>query len=559
MDDARLLVIQGPDQGSRIDLAGSPLQIGRGVQNDVRILDKEMSRQHATFFQDDRGWHISDKNSSNGTFVNGTLTKEKLLRRGDQIQLGRTIFLFSHENREFSQSASDQINLVARRGTDDRSRIVGQAQPDASHLGTNWKQAGSNLQILYQITEEAVRPISSVEELLERILRLALKAVGAERGCMLVTDAKTDRIEPRAVSYRPGVNAEERMPISTTIVEFVINNGHGVRTSDAQQDSRFDGGKSIMQAGIREAMCVPMRGRYELMGVIYVDTTSDDGFQLDPTRTNQFNDHLLRLLLAIGRQTALALENLRYQESMISAERLAAVGQTAAIMSHHIKNILQGVRGGSYLVDCGLADENMDQIRNGWRIVERNQDRIYNLVMDMLTFSKERDPKLELISVPDLIDEICDLMQQRLAERDIELVKEIDESLPMTMVDPEGFHRAILNFLVNSIDALQDTEKPRITIRCRFESSDESFHLDVEDNGSGIDPVDVPNLFRLFESSKGSAGTGLGLAVSRKVLREHGGEITVESQIGEGTCFHLVWPFIKDDQVDPERGPRLIH
>ena len=178
MDDARLLVIQGPDQGSRIDLADSPLQIGRGVQNDVRILDKEMSRQHATFYRDDEGWHISDRNSSNGTFVNGTLTNEKLLRRGDQIQLGRTIFLFSHENRDLAPSASDQINLVARRGPDDKSRIVGQAQPDASHLGTSWEQAGSNLQILYQITEEAVRPISSSEELLDRILGLTLTAVG---------------------------------------------------------------------------------------------------------------------------------------------------------------------------------------------------------------------------------------------------------------------------------------------------------------------------------------------------------------------------------------------
>ena len=278
------------------------------------------------------------------------------------------------------------------------------------------------------------------------------------------------------------------MPISTTIVEFVINHGHGVRTSDAQQDSRFDGGKSIMQAGIREAMCVPMRGRYELMGVIYVDTTSADGFQLEATQASRFNDHLLRLLLAIGRQTALALENLRYQESMISAERLAAVGQTAAIMSHHIKNILQGVRGGSYLVDQGLADENLDQIRNGWGIVERNQDRIYNLVMDMLTFSKERDPKLVLISMDELIDEVCDLMQQRLVDRNIQLIKEIDGDLPKTMVDPEGFHRAILNFVVNSIDALEDKEDPKITIHCRYDPSDESFHLDVEDNGSGIDP-----------------------------------------------------------------------
>ncbi|MEW4488473.1 ATP-binding protein [Thalassoglobus sp. JC818] len=554
MFEATLLVIQGPDQGSRIDLGKPPVRIGRGVQNDVRILDKEMSRQHAVFQWDGETWVINDRNSSNGTFVNGMLVDGARLRRGDQIQMGRTIFLFSAEIPEIASSASSQIHLIGQRGGQDNSRIVSQATPDASHLSVGREQAGANLQILYQITEEAVRPTSTCEELLERILQLTLDAVGADRGCILVTDSRTDRIEPRVVSYRHGVDSTERMPISTTIVEYVIQHGQGVRTTDAQRDSRFDGGQSIMQAGIREAMCVPMRGRYELMGVIYVDTNSVNSLGMEMTQLslNRFNDHLLRLLLAIGRQSALALENLRYQESMISAERLAAVGQTVAIMSHHIKNILQGVRGGSYLVDMGLKDENLELVQKGWGIVERNQDRIYNLVMDMLTFSKERDPKLEFVSIKDVINDVCELMEKRLEDRGIQLVVDVPEDLPKSMVDPEGFHRAILNFVVNAIDALEDQEEPLLTMRCRYQESDETFQLDIEDNGTGIDPVDMPKLFSLFESSKGSAGTGLGLSVSRKVLREHGGEITLDSEIGKGTCFHLVWPFIKDDQVSKE-------
>ncbi|WP_417848688.1 ATP-binding protein [Thalassoglobus sp.] len=546
MPEATLLVIQGPDQGSRIDLGVAPLSVGRGVHNDARILDTEMSRQHAVFSYEEDSWRIVDKNSSNGTFVNGKLVESSILQQGDQIQLGRTILLFSSEHKEDLEAASARINLVPDHAADDRSRIVGQARSEGVGIAGHWGQAGANLQLLYQITEEVVRPTASRDELLRRILDLTLESVGADRGCMLVTDSKTDRIEPSVVSHRPGVNVDERMPISTTVVEYVIQNGQAVRTSDAQHDSRFDGGQSILKAGIREVMCAPMHGRYELMGVIYVDTTNSPMQFEDPQR-GQFNDQLLRLLLAIGRQSALAIENFRYQDSMITAERLAAVGQTVAIMSHHIKNILQGVRGGGYLVDMGLKDENKELIQKGWTIVERNQERIYNLVMDMLTFSKERDPKLQMTSIKSVAEDVAELMQQRLADRGVQLKLDIDDGIPESMIDPEGFHRAILNLIINAIDALEDQPQPRISISCRFSPSEELYYLDITDNGTGIDPVDLPKLFSLFESSKGSAGTGLGLSVSRKVLQEHGGEITVESELGRGTRFQLQWPYILDD------------
>ncbi len=557
MPEATLLVIQGPDQGSRIDLRGESLRVGRGIQNDYRILDTEMSRQHAIISRENDRWRITDLSSSNGTFVNGKIIESSLLEQSDQIQLGRTILLFSSTDEDGSQAANVRINLIPDHASDDRSRIVGQARSEGVGLGNDWGHAGANLQLLYQITEEVVRPTSSRDELLSRILDLTLQSVGADRGCMLVTDSKTDRIEPSVVSHRPGIDVDERMPISTTIVEYVIQNGQGVRTSDAQQDSRFGGGQSILKAGIREVMCVPMHGRYELMGVIYVDTTNSL-LQFEDPHRGQFNDQLLRLLLAIARQSALAIENYRYQDSMIKAERLAAVGQTVAIMSHHIKNILQGVRGGGYLVDMGLKDDNRELIKKGWVIVERNQDRIYNLVMDMLTFSKERDPKLVMTSIQSVCQDVAELMQQRLEDHGIELRIDIDDSLPESMIDPEGFHRAILNLIINAIDALEDQARPRISVTCRFSPSEEHFYLDVEDNGTGIDPVDLPKLFSLFESSKGSAGTGLGLSVSRKVLQEHGGEITAESELGRGTCFHLKWPYILDDGADQDHQTQRV-
>ncbi len=135
-------------------------------------------------------------------------------------------------------------------------------------------------------------------------------------------------------------------------------------------------------------------------GVIYVDTTTPaERVVLEGGVTHKFSEDQLRLLVAIGSQAALAIENSRYQEALLKAERLAAMGQTIAMLSHHIKNILQGVRGGSYLIDLGLKEHNEDHVQQGLGIVEKNQNKIYQLVMDMLTFSKERQPVMQLAAL----------------------------------------------------------------------------------------------------------------------------------------------------------------
>ncbi|MCA8996621.1 MAG: FHA domain-containing protein [Planctomycetaceae bacterium] len=549
--DATLLVIQGPDQGRRFELTADENSIGRGAQNEVRILDTEVSRRHAVIRRTQQGWKLQDLNSSNGTWVDGKTVQEAFLQPGQQIQLGRTMLLFGLLTDGDDASAVNQIDLIAQSSYDDQSRIVGQTASAPALAPEGWMQAGANLQILYRISEEAVRPTSSVDELLKRILDLTLESLGADRGCMLVADSKTDQITPRVVSHRPQVDVNQRMPISTSIVEYVISHGHGVRTSDAQHDSRFDGGASIAKSGIREAMCVPMHGRYELMGVIYVDTTVSAPHLQSPN-TSRFNDQQLRLLLAIGRQSALAIENFRYQDALVTAERLGAVGQTVTIMSHHIKNILQGVRGGSYLIDQGLKQDNRDMIRQGWSILEKNHERIYNLVMDMLTFSKERRPQLEDGDIEQVIGDILELMQPRMEQAGIELRRTVNTPPPHSWFDPEGMHRALLNIVTNAVDVLEGTESPFIDVRSGLSEDGQSVWIEVEDNGAGIPPEVIPHLFHLFESTKGNKGTGLGLAVSRKILEEHGGSVSVRSEVGRGTCFRLEWPAHLDDRESAE-------
>jgi signal transduction histidine kinase len=338
-------------------------------------------------------------------------------------------------------------------------------------------------------------------------------------------------------------------------VDYVLKNNQGVRTTDAQHDSRFDPARSIVQAGIREAMCVPMQGRHELMGVIYIDITTPADRLLLQGKSAGFREDQLRLLIAIGRQAALAVENNRYQQAFVKAERLAAMGQTIATLSHHIKNILQGVRGGSYLIDMGLNDHNEELVRKGWHVVEKNQNKIYHLVMDMLTFSKERQPALVPAQLNEAVNDVIELMQARAEEYSVELKFQPDTSLPMCTFDPEGIHRAVLNIVTNAIDAVEGSDRAFVLVETGLHSESDMLWVAVSDNGPGIPEDQLTRIFNVFESTKGARGTGLGLAVSLKIIREHGGDIAVESRLGEGSRFTLAWPRL-DDEHPPGKQTR---
>ncbi len=560
MAKATLLVLQGVDQGKRATIGPQTVSLGRGPQNTLRILDTEVSRNHAEILYADGTWTLHDLESSNGSFVNGQSIRSYALRTGDQLQIGRTIMLFSDSTSNETSQIADRIDLLSA-DDPDRSQIVGTlASAEGKPLSRQASvsrispvvTADDNLQTLYRISEEAVRATDSLDLLLQRVLDLTIDAVSADRACMLVAESRSDRILPRVFSHRPGVNPNERMPVSTSIVNYVIAQGEGVWTSDALHDSRFDAGQSIVQAGIREAMCVPMQGRYELMGVIYVDITSPADYLLKGGAPRTFREELLTLLLAIGRQSALAVENFRYQEALVTAERLAAVGQAIASLSHDIKNILQGVRGGSYLIDMGLNEGKEDLIRKGWTIVERNQDRIYGLVMDMLTYSKERQPALQESNLNSVVEEVSRLIEGRVTDQPTKVEMDLSEDLPLSLFDPDGVLRAILNVATNAIDAVEESDDGRVVIATRFDPNSELLSVIVTDNGPGIPANEQKHIFDLFESTKGSRGTGLGLAVSQKIMQEHGGEISVASPEAGGCEFRLTWPRISDDPAPLE-------
>ncbi|GAC1448452.1 MAG: hypothetical protein NVSMB9_31630 [Isosphaeraceae bacterium] len=385
-----------------------------------------------------------------------------------------------------------------------------------------------------------------------QILELVFESIGADRGAILLKD-ESGALVPKAVLWRGQSDPDEKLTISRTIVDHVLEQGQGVITADAPGDKRFGPAQSIVDYGIREAICVPLQGRHVTLGVVYADTQASSGLMLNKdgssvhaSRGRFSQDHLM-LMIAIGHQAGLAIENTEFYKAKVQAERLAAVGQTIATLSHHIKNILQGIRGGSYLIDMGLKETDDAIVRRGWTIVEKNQGKIYNLVMDMLSFSKDREPALEPADLNETVGEVVELMQSRAEELGVALLWEPAQDLPSLMIDADGIHRAVLNIVTNAIDAAEGIEGARVRVSTSWDAESLLARVLVEDNGVGIEESEQGSIFEVFASSKGSRGTGLGLPVSQKIVREHGGRIVVTSAVGRGSKFVVELPMRRCD------------
>ncbi|GBD36021.1 Sensor protein FixL [bacterium HR36] len=556
---ATLIVVQGPQQGRRFTLEASVVPVGRDASNVIRLHDTEVSRRHAEFRRTAEGYVVVDLGSSNGTWVNSQRVQQHLLQTGDRIRLGQTVLLYSAEQTGADHDLAERINLISRGEQElGTASIVGKVSAeegarvlaDPSRAESLWAQnALVNLRILLQAAQ-VVSQVLDIHQLLQQLLDLVLEGVPAERACILLYDPSHGQWQPAAARWRCEEAASVDFPISRTILDYVAKHGEGILFSDAPHDDRIGQAASVVRYGITEAICVPMKGRHETVGLLYLDkrhplSGNHEGLTLAASGT-PLHHHLtevhLRLAVALAHQAALAVEETRYYQALVQSERLAAIGQTIAAISHHIKNILQGLRSGMELLSMGIREKNETFLQQGWRILEKNQARIYDLVMDMLSYSKERAPNLEPCDLGSLIQEVLELMSGRISEQNVHCQVELTPMPGPILLDPEAMHRCLLNLVTNALDALQEVEDRRLTIRTEFDPNRHEVCIRVADTGPGIPPEKLGELFKPFVSTKGARGTGLGLAVSRKIVREHGGDIVVHSRPGQGSEFVIRLP-----------------
>jgi signal transduction histidine kinase len=228
-------------------------------------------------------------------------------------------------------------------------------------------------------------------------------------------------------------------------------------------------------------------------------------------------------------------------------------------ISHSIKGVLTGLDAGVYLLNKGFDKHDDEQIRNGLEIVRNIAKRIRKMVMDILFCAKERELQSAQVDIRRFAEDVVQIVTPYFNSKNVKLACEFESNLGFFEVDAAMLQSAIINLLENAADACaaEGSAKAHQTL-FHVEANAEVVGILVEDNGIGMTPEQLKNLFTVFFSTKGSKGTGLGLFITDKIIRQHGGTITADSAVGRGAKFGIMLPRKAEDkeQTAKSRGQK---
>ena len=229
---------------------------------------------------------------------------------------------------------------------------------------------------------------------------------------------------------------------------------------------------------------------------------------------------------------------------MVQADQLAEVAELAGGFIHEVKNHVSTLNLNLQLLAEDFAEPQNPREKRAQQRIDRVRTQCEKLVQvsnDFLRFVRDQDPRREPTRLDDLAAEMIDFFGPTAKATGIDIRLYASPGVPPALVDRELFKQAMLNLMLNAEQAMPDGGE--IVLQTRSEG--DIVCLDVIDNGKGIDPEDLPKLFRPFHTTK-PGGTGLGLPTTRKIIQAHGGEIDVQSEPGRGTKFTIRLPAAAD-------------
>lgn len=535
-EEVRLHVLGGPAAGEEFVIDGGECSLGRGRQATISIPDSLLSRTHLRLFREGDGWRIEDLGSTNGTWIRG----ERQLGVGflpyrTPVRAGKTLFELYRPGKDEPRSTLDE-SLIAY-----RLEPLSVAEVTLAGSGLPSPEVDRErrkLATIYQVQSLLSANVDD-QEMHRRILELVTGALAADHAYLLTYDAAANTLEPVTQRDAAGSVSPIRAEfLSQSILSHVTEHNEAIVSRDLTQDERFSG-QSLASMQARTLMCVPMMGQRGLRGVIYL--VSMQGLQ-------GYNEEDLRLLSAIAHAAGLALENRALAAENLRKERMAAIGLAASGLSHCVKNILTGLEGSVSLMRMGIDSKDMGLINSGWDILAKNHKRLSSLMLDLLNLARDENLEFTTCNLSELLRETADLLRPQFEAEHVALVTDgIDPRQGLyAEVDNRGIHRVLLNLLNNARDAVReryrDTGGGQIALRLRLDPARESCIIEIEDNGVGIATAELDKVFELFHTTKGLGGTGLGLAVSKRIVELHRGRIGVRSQPGAGTIFSVSLP-----------------
>lgn len=290
---------------------------------------------------------------------------------------------------------------------------------------------------------------------------------------------------------------------------------------------------------------IPIQGDDHLLGLLSLR---------DERLRDPFSPEDVAILNALANQVAITVENSRIYQQTKERDRLAALGQMAAGLAHEIRNPLGSIKGAAQFIEEVVESTEKNQSQKELlSVIVEEVDRLNRVVSAFLVYARPGLGQPRIIQVNDILRRTVQVFETGY-EGNADLTIRTDENLPGIIMDGEQLHQVFLNLILNAVEAMGSQTNRRLDLSTRTRnitnpvrdtspgSSPNRFvEIRFADNGPGIEPETLENIFIPFFTTK-EKGSGLGLAVCQRIVRDAGGEIEVRSQTGQGSIFTVVIP-----------------
>lgn len=376
--------------------------------------------------------------------------------------------------------------------------------------------------------------IHSLDKLMTLIVQKTTEILNVEACSAVMRDCEKNRLIFYALTgEKASVLSTFELAEDEGVVGWCITKKSTIVTNKVGNDPQFSHRADEMTGFVtRSILCVPLLVDDDCVGALEIINKKNKG---------GFNKRDVLLAEGIANQVAVAIQNVQLAQAALKAERRAAIGEAVSGVAHCLKNMLNGLQGGLYVLKSDVTKATGDVPDRGFEMLDRNMKRLIDLAQDMLSCSKDRKPEYELTDINEISGSVVELMQQRAQEQGSELRFIPDESLDEIMVDPKGIYRCILNLISNALDACKEKNGAVVNVSTGTVNTNEVV-IRISDQGCGMAEATLHSIFEPFFSNKGSDGTGLGLSVTRKIVEEHNARIEVDSVVNEGTTFSIYLP-----------------
>jgi signal transduction histidine kinase len=440
-------------------------------------------------------------------------------------QLGQTYT--SPEFDSGDQTHDDDSQAAYVRMLEERVGLLEQ-ELERSSRNTDEMKASIDEMIAMQQISEVVSTTVEPEKIAETLRSLSMQVAPSTECNIFLYNKERNKLTPFIQSSQMQFDDIVNQQLEEGILDWVIAEKKPVIIPD------------LAAYGAMHFVIVPLLVRNEGQGVFILHTSKSQ---------EEFTNHDLQLLSILANSAAVGVENWRTfdelnhaqediktsQAQMLQSSKLAAVGEMAGAVIHEIKNPVQILLGQMELYKRGIQPEN-------WlETMSQQIDRLVKITRRLLDFSRAVPDEfpLELVQINGALKEVTELVRHQFKSGKIELVVELEENVPQIYGNTLYLQQVFLNLIMNARDAMPNGG--RLLIHTEYINGFVRLHF--SDTGEGIDPENLAKVFQAFFTTKEKGkGTGLGLSVAHRIVKQHEGTISVESQIGIGTTFSIAIP-----------------